>query len=42
VIVAQAAQKFDAATGLKDQTTLDLVKQQMEAFAKFIDRVKVK
>ncbi len=42
VIVASAASKLDAAAGtIKDQTTADLVKQQMEAFAKFIDRVKV-
>ncbi|MEW6452481.1 MAG: NADPH-dependent FMN reductase [Pseudomonadota bacterium] len=43
VIVNMGASKFDAATGaLKDQATADLVKQQMEAFAKYIERVKAK
>jgi len=41
VIVNLAAQKFvDGA--LKDQVALDLIKQQLAAFAKFIDRVKVR
>ena len=41
VIVNMGVSKFDAATGaLKDQAAADLVKQQMEAFGKFIARVK--
>jgi len=40
VIVTFAPQKFDEATGeLKDQTTRDMVKLQLAAFAKFIERV---
>jgi chromate reductase len=41
VIVNLAATKFDAQTGeLKDQAALDLIKQQLAAFAKFIERVR--
>ena len=40
VIVTFAPQKFDEATGeLKDQTTRDMIKLQLAAFAKFIERV---
>jgi hypothetical protein len=36
VIVTFAAQKFDEKTlELKDQTTIDMVKQQLAAFEKF-------
>ena len=41
VIVNMAASKF-ADCQLKDQGAIDLIKQQLAAFAKFIDRVKVK
>ena len=42
VLVTFAAQKFDEKTlELKDQTAIDLIKQQLAAFGKFIDRVKV-
>ena len=41
VIVNLAAQKFDAQAGtLKDQAALDLIKQQLAAFAEFIKRVR--
>jgi hypothetical protein len=41
VIVYLAAQKFDAQTGvLKDQTALDLIKQQLAGFAQFIERLR--
>ncbi len=40
VIVNMAASKF-ADGALKDQGASDLIKQQLAAFAKFIDRVKV-
>lgn len=40
VIVTHAPQKFDEKTlELKDQPTLDIIRQQLEAFAKFIVRV---
>ena len=40
VIVTFAPQKFDDKTlELKDQPTIDIVKQQLAAFAKFIERV---
>ena len=43
VIVAAAAQKFDEKTlELKDQTALDLIKQQLAAFEKFVRRVSAK
>src|SRR3954467_14556968 len=43
VIVTFAPQKFDAETlELKDQTTRDMIKLQLAAFAKFIERVGVK
>ncbi len=42
VIVTFAAQKFDEKTlELKDQTAIDLIKQQLAAFEKFIRRVSV-
>jgi chromate reductase len=41
VIVNLAASKF-ADGALKDQAALDLIKQQLAAFAKFIERVKVR
>jgi chromate reductase len=41
VIVNMAASKF-ADGQLKDQAALDLIKQQLAAFAKFIERVKVR
>ena len=41
VIVNLAAQKF-ADGALKDQAAIDLIKQQLAAFAKFIERVKVR
>jgi chromate reductase len=40
VIVNMAASKF-ADGALKDQTAIDLIKQQLAAFGKFIERVKV-
>jgi chromate reductase len=41
VIVNLAAQKYDEQTGaLKDQAAIDLIKQQLAAFAKFIERVR--
>ena len=41
VIVTFAPQKFDVETlELKDQTTRDMIKLQLAAFAKFIERVK--
>jgi chromate reductase len=40
VIVNMAANKF-ADGALKDQGAIDLIKQQLAAFAKFIERVKV-
>jgi chromate reductase len=41
VIVTFAPQKFDEKTlELKDQTTRDMIKLQLAAFAKFIERVK--
>jgi chromate reductase, NAD(P)H dehydrogenase (quinone) len=43
VIVTFAAQKFDEKTlALKDQTAIDLIKQQLAAFEKFIRRVRAK
>jgi chromate reductase len=43
VIITFAAQKFDEKTlELKDQTAIDLIKQQLAAFEKFIRRVSVK
>lgn len=40
VMVAGAAGKFDERTGaLTDETTRDIVRQQLAGFAKFIDRV---
>jgi chromate reductase len=39
VIVNMAASKF-ADGALKDQAAIDLIKQQLAAFAKFIERVK--
>ena len=43
VLVTFAPQKFDEQTlELKDQPTRDILKQQLEAFAKFIERVKAK
>jgi chromate reductase, NAD(P)H dehydrogenase (quinone) len=41
VIVNQAASKF-ADGQLKDQAAIDLIKQQLAGFAKFIERVKVR
>jgi chromate reductase, NAD(P)H dehydrogenase (quinone) len=41
VIVNQAASKF-ADGQLKDQMAIDLIKQQLAGFAKFIERVKVR
>ena len=40
IIVNMAANKF-ADGALKDQGAIDLIKQQLAAFGKFIDRVKV-
>lgn len=41
VLVAQAQNKFDDKTGeLKDEATRTVVKQQLEAFAKFVERHK--
>ena len=43
VIVTFAPQKFDEKTlELKDQPTIDIIKQQLAAFAKFIERVSSK
>ena len=43
VLITFAPQKFDEKTlELKDQPTLDIIKQQLELFAKFIERVKAK
>ncbi len=43
VIVTFAPQKFDAKTlELKDQTALDLIKQQLAGFEKFVRRVRLK
>src|SRR3954447_26478706 len=43
VIVTFAPQKFDAETlELKDQPTRDMIKLQLAAFAKFVERVRVK
>jgi chromate reductase, NAD(P)H dehydrogenase (quinone) len=43
VIIANAAQKFDEKTlALKDQTAIDLIKQQLAAFEKFVRRVNAK
>jgi chromate reductase, NAD(P)H dehydrogenase (quinone) len=43
VIIANAAQKFEEKTlALKDQTAIDLIKQQLAAFEKFIRRVSAK
>jgi len=40
VIVTFAAQKFDAATlELKDQTAIDMIRQQLAAFEKFIRKI---
>jgi hypothetical protein len=40
VLVTFAAQKFDEKTlELKDQTAIDLIKQQLAAFEKFIRRL---
>ena len=42
VQLAFAKEKFDAGTvELKDQASIDLVKQQLEAFGKFVRRVRV-
>jgi chromate reductase len=39
IFVANCASKFDEKTGaLTDETTRNLVQQQLAAFAKFIDR----
>ncbi|MBI4273638.1 MAG: NAD(P)H-dependent oxidoreductase [Rhizobiales bacterium] len=41
VVVTFAPQKFDEKTlELKDQPTIDIIKQQLAAFAKFISRVR--
>jgi chromate reductase len=40
VFVSFAPQKFDEAGEIKDQATKDMVKAQLAAFAKFIERVK--
>jgi chromate reductase len=41
VLVAQAQNKFDDKTGeLKDEATRAVIKQQLEAFAKFVERHK--
>jgi chromate reductase len=40
VLVAQAQNKFDASGNLTDEATRTVVKQQLEAFAAFINRVK--
>jgi NAD(P)H-dependent FMN reductase len=42
VQIAFAKEKFDADTvALKDQAAIELVKQQLEAFGKFVRRVAV-
>jgi chromate reductase len=41
VLITFAAQKFDDAGNLKDQGSIDLIKQQLAGFAKFIRRVRV-
>ncbi len=42
VQIAFAKDKFDAQTvALKDQPSIDLIRQQLEAFGKFVRRVKV-
>jgi len=39
IFVGKCASKFDEKTGeLKDETTRSLIKQQLEAFASFIER----
>lgn len=40
VVITFAAQKFDEAGNLKDDTARDLIKQQLAGFAKFIRRVR--
>jgi chromate reductase, NAD(P)H dehydrogenase (quinone) len=40
VIITFAAQKFDEADKLKDETACDLIRQQLAGFAQFIRRVK--
>jgi len=40
VLITFAAQKFDEAGNLKDAAAIDLIKQQLAAFAKFIRRVR--
>lgn len=40
VLIAQAQNKFDESGNLKDEATVKVIKDQLEAFAKFIDRVK--
>jgi chromate reductase len=40
VLITFAAQKFDESGKLKDQTAVDLIKQQLAGFAKFIRRVR--
>ena len=42
VVIAQAKDKFDEASGeLKDQPSIDLVSQQLAAFAAFVRRVRI-
>lgn len=39
IFIGSCASKFDDKTGeLKDDTTRNFIKQQLEAFAKFIER----
>ena len=39
IFIGNCASKFDETTGeLKDETTLNLIKQQLDAFARFIER----
>jgi len=40
IFVNFAAQKFSETGALKDQAAIDLIKQQLAAFAKFIERVR--
>jgi chromate reductase len=40
VLITFAAQKFDEAGNLKDDTARDMIKQQLAGFAKFIRRVR--
>jgi chromate reductase len=40
IFVGQAQNKFDDKGELKDETTRDFVKKQLEGFAKFVERVK--